>query len=87
MFPLSYTLTAVSILTRFSLSFFTTLLLKLLVVEKEIVLPAPVGHLLLGLDTNVRISKKTAPFYFGDSRFAVICVMSLYIFIRHGYLG
>ena len=63
MFPLSldYTL-AVSILTRFSLSSYTTLPLKLLVAEQETVLSAAVGHLLLGLDTNVRIPKKTAPF-------------------------
>ena len=49
------------------LLFYTTLLLKLLVVEQETVLSATVGHLLLGLDTNVRISKKKAPFDFGDS--------------------
>ena len=36
----------------------------LLVVEQEIVLSAAVGHRLLGLDTNVRISKKAAPFSF-----------------------
>ena len=53
---------SISILWRFSLSFDTTLLLKLLVVEQEIVLSGAVGHLLLGLDTNVQISKKTAPF-------------------------
>ena len=66
MFPLrlDYTLTVVSILTRFSLSFYTTLLLELFVVEQEVVLSATVGHLLLGLDTNVRISKKTVPFRF-----------------------
>ena len=40
------------------LSFYTTLLLKLLVVEQETVLSATVGHLVLGLDTNVRISKE-----------------------------
>ena len=64
MFPLrlDYTLTEVSILTRFSLSFYTTLLLELFVVEQEVVLSAAGGHLLLGLDTNVRISKKKAPF-------------------------
>ena len=64
MFPLrlDYTLTVVSISTRFSLSFYTTLLLELFVVEQEVVLSAAVGHLLLGLDTNVRIPKKTAPF-------------------------
>ena len=63
MFPLrlDYTLTVVSILTRFSLSFYTTLLF---VVEQEVVLSAAVGHLLLGLDTNVRNSKKTVPFRF-----------------------
>ena len=65
MFPLrlDYTLT-VSILTRFSLSFYTTLLLELFVVEQEGVLSAAVGHLLLRLDTNVRNSKKTVPFRF-----------------------
>ena len=65
-FPLrlDYTLTVVSILTRFSLSFHTTLLLELFVVEEEVVLSATVGHLLLGLDTNVRNSKKKAPFRF-----------------------
>ena len=66
MFPLrlDYTLTVVSILTRFSLSFYTTLLLELFVVEQEVVLSAAVGHLLLGLDTTVRNSKKTVPFRF-----------------------
>ena len=58
-----------TILTRFSLSFHTSLLLQLVVVEQEIVLSSAVGHLLLGLDPNVRMSKKTASFYFGDSRF------------------
>ena len=73
-FRLDYTL-AVSILTRFSLSFNTTLLLTLLVVEQEIVLSAAVGHLLFGLDTNVRVSKKTAPFLFRWSfPICVICV-------------
>ena len=64
MFPLrlDYTLTVVSILARFSLSFYTTVLLELFVVEQEVVLSATVGHLLLGLDTNVRIPKKKAPF-------------------------
>ena len=66
MFPLrlDYTLTVVSILTRFSLSFYTTLLLEPFVVEQEVVLSAAVGHLLLRLDTNVRNSKKTVPFRF-----------------------
>ena len=32
--------------------------------EQEIVLSAAVGHLVLVLDTDVRISKKTAPFRF-----------------------
>ena len=69
MFPLrlGYTLTVVSVLTRFSLPFYTTLLLELFVVEQDVLLSATVGHLLLGLDTNVRIPKKTAPFDFGDS--------------------
>ena len=65
-------------LTRFSLSFYTTLLLKLLVVEQEIVLSPAVGHLLLGLDTNVRIPKKAALVYFGDSRFWVIGVTNFF---------
>ena len=60
-FRFYYTLT-VSNSTRFSSSFYTTLLLKHLVVEQEIVLSAVVGHLLLGLDTNVSISKNTARF-------------------------
>ena len=78
MFPLrlDYTLTVVSILTRFSLSFYTTLLLELFVVEQEVVLSATVGHLLLGLDTNVRIPKKKPLLDFGDSRFSVICVIA-----------
>ena len=51
-----------TILNRFSLSFYTSPLLNILVVEQEMVLSAVVGHLMLGLDTNMRISKKTAPF-------------------------
>ena len=61
-FPLTLHFDNSTILTWFSLSFYISLLLKLLVVKQEIVLSAAVGHLLLGLDTNVRISKKTAPF-------------------------
>ena len=54
MFPLTLDFGNSTILTRFSLSFYTSLLLKLLVVEQGIVLSAVVGYLLLGLDTNVR---------------------------------
>ena len=55
MFPLRlhFGRSRLSILNQFSLSFYTTLLLKLLVVEQEIVFSTTVGHLLLGLDTNV----------------------------------
>ena len=43
------------------------------------VLSAEVGHILLGLDSNVRISEKTAPFDFDDSRFSVIRVIIFFI--------
>ena len=51
MFPLRLHFDSIH-LTRFSLSFYTTLLLELFAVEQGIVLSAVVGHLLLGLDTN-----------------------------------
>ena len=73
-FHLGYTLT-VSILTRFSLSFYTTLLLELMVVEQEIVLSAAVGRLLLDwldLTPTCEFRRKQPLFDFGDSRFSVI---------------
>ena len=75
---LDYTLTVVSILTRFSLSFYTTLLLKLLVVKQEIVLSAAVGRLLLdwlGLTPTCEFPRNQPLFDFGDSRFSVISVI------------
>ena len=80
MFPLGYTLT-VSIFTRFSLSFYTTLLLKLMVVEQEIVLSAEVGRLLLdwlGLTPTCEFPSKQPLFDFGDSRFSVISVTKFF---------
>ena len=70
MFSLTLHFDNSTILTRSSFSFYTSLHLYLLV-EQEIVLSTVVGHLLLGLDTNVRIPRKRPLFYFGDSRFSV----------------
>ena len=77
MFSLTLHFDNSTILTRYSLSLYTSLLRKLLVVEQEVVLSAAVGHLLLGLDTNVEYArKKPLLLDFGDSRFSVICVIA-----------